>query len=157
MHKILIAMAVFVTLGSLPTQAPAVLWLDDDGEFQISIVEGSEFGDGLGTGVMRVMTLANGSRAIILINHSTADINYIAVAPSRYKGRGCTAAPFATKCNRLRDTTVKAGEAAVIQFRYTDGDYTQYRMWVGDSSGRTGEFFDLDTSRGVITKEWRDP
>ena len=158
MHKVLIAMAVFITLACLPTQTPAVLWLDDDGEFQISIVEvaGREFADGFGTGVMRLMTLASGYRTIVLVNQSSADINYIAVAPSRYQGRGCTAAPFATECNRLQDTTVKAGEAAVIQFRYTDGDYAHYKMWVGDSSGKTGEFFDLDTSRGVITKEWHD-
>jgi len=92
----------------------------------------------------------------VLVNQSSSTIDYIAVAPSRYAGRGCTAAPFAVDCDRLRDTTVKPGEAAIIQFRYTDGDYTLHNMWIGDDSGRTAQFSDIDTSRGVIIEVWRD-
>ena len=60
--------------------------------------------------------------------------------------------PFAVDCNRLPDMKVKPGEAAIIQFRYTDENYTLYRMWVEDDSGRTAEFSDMDTSRGVTSK-----
>ena len=61
MRKVATVIAVIVTLWCLPASALAVLWLDDDGEFQISIVEaGQEFanGNGFGTEVMRLVTLA---------------------------------------------------------------------------------------------------